>query len=99
MVAALLSVFLVLLTVPDHARSQTDKVHRVVLVPFPTAEGQAYVPTFRAAMRELGFIEGQNLTLDARLVDRDMTGVPVVIDEVIRHKPDVLVGWESVAQV
>ena len=37
--------------------------------------------------------------LDVRLVDREMAGVPAIVDEAIRLKPDVLVGWESVAQV
>ena len=90
---------LVLVVVVSHAAdAQVEKVHRVLIVPFPTAEGQAYVPTFRAAMRALGFVEGKNLILDVRLVDRDMAGVPAVIDDVIQQKPDAFVGWESVAQ-
>jgi putative ABC transport system substrate-binding protein len=95
----LLSAAVFVLMAPGAVQPQTNKVHRVAIVPFPTSEGQAYVVTFRAAMRDLGYVEGKNLILDVRLVDRDMTGVPGVLDEVIRHKADVLVGWESVAQV
>lgn len=89
----------ILAMAPAAVESQTSKMQRIVLVPFPTAEGQAYVVTFRSAMRDLGYVEGKNLILDVRLVDREMTRVPATLDEVIALKPDVLIGWESVAQV
>jgi putative ABC transport system substrate-binding protein len=90
-----------LLAAPLPAGAQTGRTYRVALVRVgePGGEGEPYVQTFRTAMRDLGYVEGSNLTVDVRWADRDVRRLPALLDEVIALKPDVLVGWESLAQV
>jgi putative ABC transport system substrate-binding protein len=88
-----------LFATPPAAQAQTDRTYRIGIVRLPTAEGQSYFETFRAAMRDLGYLEGSNLILDLRIPDLDMRQVPALVDELIALKPDVLVGNEKTAQV
>jgi putative ABC transport system substrate-binding protein len=79
--------------------AQTGKIHRVAYLHSEGAESKEYEETFRSAMRDLGYLEGRNLILDVRAADLDMTKAAALVDELIALKPDVLVGWESSAQV
>jgi putative ABC transport system substrate-binding protein len=54
---------------------------------------------FVSALHAIGYVAGQNLVYDIRYADNDPTRLPVLIDELISLKPDVLVGTESVARV
>jgi putative tryptophan/tyrosine transport system substrate-binding protein len=63
------------------------------------ADTKSCYESFRAGMRDLGYAEGGNLTLDVRLTDGDTSQLPALVDEVIALKPTVLVGWAQVAQV
>jgi ABC-type uncharacterized transport system substrate-binding protein len=46
--------------------------------------------TFRQGLRELGYIEGQNLIIEWRFAKGDETRLPELAAELIRLKPDVL---------
>jgi putative ABC transport system substrate-binding protein len=94
---AALTVSVLLIPIPTDA--QAPKTYRVGHVTNVTGEQNAYLDTFRAALRDLGYVEGINLKLDLRAPDREMTQVPALVDELILLKPDVLVGWEAIAQV
>jgi putative ABC transport system substrate-binding protein len=84
----------------DEAGAQTAKTaYRVSTVWNPSPESSAYLKTFRDAMRDLGYVEGTNLLLDVRFTDADLTGLPALVDALLALKPDVLVSWESIAQV
>src|SRR5262245_59373014 len=97
---AFVSWSLLALAVPLAAQAQTSKASRVgMLDPFSTTEALAYRKAFVNAMRELGYVEGRNVVFQVRTSDRDMGNVPVLVDELIALKPDVLVGNESIAQV
>ena len=83
-----------------HARSRLEKYFvwdgqaswiRETLRPFH----EAFVSTLHA----LGYVEGQNIVYDIRYAEGDPTRLPVLIDELISLKPDVLVGIEPVARV
>jgi putative ABC transport system substrate-binding protein len=85
---------------PPAAGAQTGRTPRVAYVSVASdADTMSYYQTFHTAMRELGYVERTNLILDARFGDGDVRGLPALVDEVIALKPDVLVGWEQVAQV
>jgi hypothetical protein len=46
-----------------YALAQPGRTYRVAMLePFSTEEGLPYRETFLAAMRELGYVEGRNLT-------------------------------------
>jgi putative ABC transport system substrate-binding protein len=46
--------------------------------------------TFRQGLRELGYVEGQNLVIEWRFAKGDETRLPELAAELIRLKPDVL---------
>ncbi|HET9412904.1 MAG TPA: ABC transporter substrate-binding protein [Pseudolabrys sp.] len=54
---------------------------------------------FLAGMREYGYVAGRNLALDERYAEGDVSRLPVLADELITLKPDVLIGIESAVAV
>jgi putative ABC transport system substrate-binding protein len=46
---------------------------------------------FRQGLRELGYIEGQNILIDYRHESGGFERLPVLVAELVRHQPDVLV--------
>lgn len=86
-----------LLVVPP-LLAQTESIYRVASFDGTTEEAMAYRATFRSAMRELGYVEGQNVVYLTRKPDSDMTRQAALIDELIALKPHVFVGWESEAR-
>jgi putative ABC transport system substrate-binding protein len=81
---------------PLTARAQQPERRRRVGVLMPTAandrEGQARYQAFEAALKELGWTEGQNLQIDTRWTG----GLPSVIQEHVTElaalAPDVILG-------
>ena len=80
---------------------QASKTHRISFLgagldaPFPAANFQA----FRTKLRDLGFVEGQNLTIDHGST-ADPRGTFAVAAELLRAQPDLIVatGPESSLQ-
>jgi putative ABC transport system substrate-binding protein len=64
-----------------------------------TEEHKSQIQAFRAGMRDLGYVEGTNLTLHWRFADNDVDRMRALVQEAIALKPDVLLGFEPVAQV
>jgi putative ABC transport system substrate-binding protein len=96
----LIGLALVLCTIPLVVQAQTRGIYRIGSVKVSTVvEGEPYFQTFRDTMRDLGYVEGRNLIFDRREVDPDLKRLPAVVDELIEQKPDVLIGWESIARV
>ena len=68
------------------AESEPARVFRIgLLLNSHLAEG---VDTFVAEMRKLGYIDGQNLVLDWRLVDSARHN-PSLADELVAARPDI----------
>ena len=49
------------------------------------------VASFRDEMRKLGWVEGRNVVIEYRFAGGDTSKLPVLIAEVLRHKPDLIV--------
>jgi putative ABC transport system substrate-binding protein len=102
MIRVLVSVVLVtaIFSVPADGQAQTGRIYRVAIVELAkeTPEHEPSHQAFRAAMRDLGYIEGTNLTLDVRWADNDLGRMQQLVDDVILLRPDVLLGFEVVAQ-
>src|SRR5262249_26871746 len=47
---------------------------------------------FLQGMRELGYMEGQNWTFESRYADGDQARSPLLAEELVRLKPDVIVS-------
>jgi putative ABC transport system substrate-binding protein len=86
-----------LLAAPLAAEAQqAGKVYRVGWVSPTTLKilsDPAYIPgrAFRAAMRDRGYVEGQNLILELRSVDGKIERASEVMAELVRLGVDVLV--------
>jgi putative ABC transport system substrate-binding protein len=46
----------------------------------------------RAALRELGYFEGKNITIESRYSENRLDRLPALAEELVRHKPDVIVA-------
>jgi ABC-type uncharacterized transport system substrate-binding protein len=97
-----LAVVLVLsLTIPPlAAEAQTDRTYRVAyVVAAETEERKPHLGALRTALRQLGYIEGKNLIFEVRYAEGNVGRLPALIDDVIALRPEVLLGFEDVAQV
>ncbi len=80
-------------------RAQAGRTYRVILVMLSSPEARPHHDTFLQAMREFGYRQGTNLEFQVMAAERDASNLPAVVDEAIARKPDVLLAWESIAQV
>jgi putative ABC transport system substrate-binding protein len=56
------------------------------------AEGARYYSGFPLGMRELGYLEGRQYGLEDRYADGDGSRLPLLAEELVRLKPDVIVA-------
>ena len=71
---------------------QAGKVWRVGMLDVTSAAlNVRNIDAFRAGMRTLGYVEGQNLVIDYRSVDGRLERLPELVAELIRLKCDVMV--------
>ncbi|HSE89381.1 MAG TPA: ABC transporter substrate-binding protein [Candidatus Binatia bacterium] len=91
-ICLLLTVFL--LTGRPAAAQQPKKVHRIgYLSPSDAASGTALTEGIRLALRELGYVEGQNITIEYRYAGGKWDRLPELAAELVRLKVDtILVG-------
>jgi putative ABC transport system substrate-binding protein len=79
---------------PVAARAQQPmgKVYRIgVLELTPAAQNTANLGAFRAGLRDLGYVEGENLIIDYRSIDGHLERIDDFAAELIRGAPDVIV--------
>ncbi len=84
-----------LLAAPLAARAQpAGKVYHIgILTSYPLG---TFFDEFRASMRELGYVEGQNLLLEVRSANNFPERLPALAAELVRLKVDVIVtGGDS----
>ncbi len=71
---------------------QAGKVYRVgILEPIPAAQNAANLDALRKGLRELGYVEGQNLIIEYRSADGRAERFPELASELVRLKVDLLV--------
>ena len=79
---------------PLAARAQQPKVWRIgVLAPVPLMP--AMLSAFRDGMRERGYVEGQNLSIDVRWPQGTFEHDPSPVAELINSNVDVIVAWAT----
>src|SRR6516225_695556 len=54
------------------------------------AAGARYYSGFPLGMRELGYLEGRDYGLEDRYADGDASRLPLLAEELVRLKPDVI---------
>src|SRR3954447_3567411 len=84
---------------PIAAGAQTPpKIPRVGYIAGSSANSTEHmVGAFRQRLRELGYTEGQTITLEIRYGEGRSEQVPDLVAELVRLKMDVLVAGNSVA--
>jgi putative ABC transport system substrate-binding protein len=83
-------------TWPLAARAQQPKVWHVgFLAPVPPTP--AMLSAFRDGLRERGYVEGQNLSIDVRWSEGSFEQNPGLAADLVRSNVDVIVAWSSPA--
>jgi putative ABC transport system substrate-binding protein len=88
---------------PSIGRAQAPRPKRLAwLSAGKGLEGVQYQPTFDTvvgALRDKGWVLGQNYLIEFRFVQGDATRYPALADELIAWQPDVLYALETGAKV
>jgi putative ABC transport system substrate-binding protein len=100
-IGLILTLALGLLVAPLAADAQPPiKVHRIGrLSAFSTDDANAFLflEAFRQGLRELGYVEGQNLALEARWAESNPARFPQLVNELVRLQVEVIVAAGEVA--
>src|SRR5437773_12068854 len=74
------------------AAQPARKVHRIAFLGSTSPSGYAsQMKAFRGGLRDLGYVEGQNLVIEFRWAQEKYERLPELAAELVRLKPDVLV--------
>lgn len=77
---------------PAGARAQAPKVPRIgVLSTLPAPYAAPYVEAGKAALREAGYVEGQNVAIEYRFAERSLDVLQAQAAELVALKVDMLV--------
>jgi putative ABC transport system substrate-binding protein len=92
-----LCALLMALSFPAHAQ-QTKKIARIgYLSVLSSASDAARLEAFRQGLRELGYVEGQNLAIEPRYAEGKLDRLPDLVGELVRLNVDVIVAGGSTA--
>src|SRR4029453_4044046 len=84
--------------VPLAARAQQpDKTPRVGYIRAGTPNNDPYREEFVRGMRDLGYVEGRNVTYEFRHYGNDVESIPSLISDLLRAKVDVIVAGGTAA--
>ncbi len=64
-----------------------------------TASDIHFTSAFEIQLRELGWIEGQNIVIEYRWAGGDLTRFPALADELVRLRPDLMVAGNNQAAI
>jgi ABC-type uncharacterized transport system substrate-binding protein len=87
----------VLLAAPLTAQAQqAAKVYRIgFLSGGSAAASKPFAEQFRQGLRELGYVEGQNLIIEYRWAEGQLDRLPQLARDLARIAPDLIVAWAS----
>ena len=83
---------------PFAARAQQPKVWRIGVLA-PVSPMPTLLSAFRDGMRERGYVEGQNLSIDVRWPQGTFDQDPSVMTELVNSNVDVIVTWATPATI
>jgi putative ABC transport system substrate-binding protein len=73
------------------SRSQAQpRRARVGILVYSTPDGDPNMPAFVDGMRQAGYVDGQNITFDFHYAEGRSERLPVLAEELVRSKPDVI---------
>src|SRR5262245_54168706 len=71
---------------------QAKKIPRIGYLSFEPASDSARAEAIRLALRELGYIEGQNIAFAYRYAEGKVDRLPDLADELVRSKVDIIIA-------
>jgi putative tryptophan/tyrosine transport system substrate-binding protein len=77
---------------PLAARAQQSKVARIGALYIGLADSESFKKELQEGLRELGYVEGQNITLEFRSAKGKLERLPELAAELVRLKVDVIVA-------
>jgi putative ABC transport system substrate-binding protein len=91
---------LALLAIPFARAQAAGKLRRVGWLTGGSPQSHArLLDAFREGMRERGWVEGENMTLELRWAEGDLERLPVLAAELVRLKPEVIVTAATVVNL
>lgn len=76
------------------AMAQRAKVWRIAhLTSLSEEVGNAWLPAFREGMKDLGYVEGRNMVIDARFAAGHFDRLPRLAEELSRLDPDIFLAY------
>jgi len=83
----------VLLALCLHAQAQPTKVPRIGFLGAASLSSiEARLEAFRQGLRELGYLEGQNIVIEYRYAEGKFDRLPALAAELVRLKVDIIVS-------
>jgi putative tryptophan/tyrosine transport system substrate-binding protein len=76
---------------PLAARAQPSKLARIGVLYIGLADGESFRKEIREGLRELGYVEGQNIAFEFRSAEGRLDRLPELAAELVRRKVDVIV--------
>ncbi len=80
---------------PLTARAQQAKSPRIGVLMLGNPDPAFFLSTFREELQKLGYIEGQNLTLESRSASGLSERLPSLARELVDLNVDVIVGYQT----
>jgi putative ABC transport system substrate-binding protein len=77
---------------PVAARAQPSKVARIGALYIGLADAESFKKEFREGLRDLGYVEGQNIAFEFRSAEGKLDRLPELASELVRLKVDVIVA-------
>src|ERR1700730_9770805 len=77
---------------PLAARGQQTKVARIGALYIGLADAESFKNELREGLRELGYLEGQNISFEFRSAEGKLDRLPELASELVRLKVDVIVA-------
>src|SRR5712672_281996 len=77
---------------PLAARAQQSKMARIGALYIGTADAESFKKELREGLRELGYVEGQNIAFEFRSAEGKLDRLPDLASELVRLKVDVIVA-------
>jgi putative ABC transport system substrate-binding protein len=77
---------------PLAARAQQSKTARIGALYIGTADAESFKEELRAGLRELGYVEEQNIAFEFRSAEGQLDRLPELATELVALKVDVIVA-------
>ena len=72
------------------AEAQSPRMFKIGVLTDAMVPWHSSTEGFRDGLKEFGYVEGRQVTFEARAAQGNMTRVPELAAELVRHKPDLL---------